>query len=128
MNKLFAILPATILSACVSMGAWAQAPAATTTATPAATPVTLAVAASAPGVKPVEVKPAAVASPVGPASTQPVADKASPTSTSTTDATASAKAKAGHKVVHANARPSGHTATVHPKAAKASVSGSAAIK
>ena len=115
MNKLFAILPATVLSACVSLGAWAQAPASTT----AAAPVTPAVAASAPGVKPVEVKPAVVST-VGPAATPPASDKTNP-ATAATAPTAKAKspttlqAKAGHK-------------TVHPKAAKASVSGSAAIK
>lgn len=115
MNKLFAILPAAVLSACVSMGAWAQAPAAAT----AATPVTPAVAASAAGVKPVEVKPA-VASTVGPAATPSASDKVSPTQAAPAP-TAKAKsptplhAKAGHK-------------TVHPKAAKASVNSGASIK
>lgn len=118
MNKLFAILPAAVLSACVSMGAWAQAPAAATAAT-AATPVTPAVAASAAGVKPVEVKPA-VASTVGPAATPSASDKVSPTQAAPAP-TAKAKsptplhAKAGHK-------------TVHPKAAKASVNSGASIK
>jgi|GEM_PF-2870322 len=123
MNKLFAILPATVLSACVSLGAWAQAPAATS-ATPAtaAAPVTPAVAASAPGVKPVEVKPAVVST-VGPAATPPAADKASPATGAATPA-AKAKqptrlhAKAGHKTVHPDSA----------KAAKASVTSSAAIK
>lgn len=117
MNRLFAILPATVLSACVSLGAWAQAPAATS-----ATPVTPTVAASAPGVKPVEVKPAVVST-VGPAATPPAADKASP---ATGAATPAAKAKQPTRL-HAK---TGHK-TVHPdsaKAAKASVTGSAAIK
>jgi len=113
MNKLYAILPATVLSACVSLGAWAQAPAT------AATPVTPAVAASAPGVKPVEVKPAGFST-VGPAATPPAADKASP---STAVATPAAKAKQP-TTLHAKA---GHK-TVHPKAAKASVTSSTVIK
>lgn len=122
MNKLFAILPATVLSACVSLGAWAQAPAATPAMPAAAAPVTPAVAASAPGVKPVEVKPAVVST-VGPAATPPAADKTSPTTAAATPA-AKAKqpttlhAKAAHKTVHPNTA----------KAAKASVTGSAAIK
>lgn len=119
MNKLFAILPATVLSACVSLGAWAQAPAAPPAMSTAAAPVTPAVAASAPGVKPVEVKPAVVST-VGPAATPAASDKTSP-ATAASASTAKAKSPA---TLHAKA---GHK-TVHPKAAKASVTGSAAIK
>lgn len=115
MKKLFAILPATVLSACVSMGAWAQSSA----ATPAATPVTPAVAASAAGVKPVEVKPAVVNTAV-PAATPPAPDKlstphAAPAPTAKAKSPTPQHAKAGHK-------------SVHPKAAKASMSSGAAIK
>lgn len=115
MNKLSAILPAAMLSACVSMGALAQTPAPTA----GATPVMPAVAASAPGVKPVEVKPAVVST-VGPAAAPPASDKAS---SAPTVAAPDAKAKSS-TTLHAKA---GHR-TVRPKAPKATATGGATIK